>query len=63
MRHKKRWQPHRQKKPCKKAQRGNSRQVLKMELRNLTFGREEENRYGDVGVSAAGAGRYDRFAA
>ena len=41
MKRRKKWQPHHRQKPRKKTERGNSRQVLKMELRNMTFGEEE----------------------
>lgn len=41
---------HHRQKPRKKTERGNSRQVLKMELRNMTFGEEELSYYGEVGL-------------
>ena len=63
MKRRKKWQPHHHKKPYKKVQRGNSRQALKMELRNMTLGEEELYFYGDVGLSASGAGGYNRSAA
>ena len=63
MKRRKKRQPHHRQKPRKKTERGNSRQVLKMELRNMTFGEEELSYYGEVGLSAFGAGRYNKFAA
>lgn len=45
MKRRKKWQPHHRQKPRKKTERGNSRQVLKMELRNMTFGEEELSCY------------------
>ena len=63
MKHKKKWHARRRNKFYKKLRRGNSRQVLKEELRTLAFREEAMDFYGETGLSATGIGGNSGLAA